>query len=51
MTTMLEQGQKIMPGERTPPPIARLLGFTMKSVEPGHAVFDFSSTVAPRFLT
>ena len=43
MTTMFEQGQKIMPGERTPPPIARLLGFTMKSVEPGHAVFEMEA--------
>ncbi len=43
MTTMLEQGQKIMAGERTPPPIARLLGFTMKSVEPGHAVFEIEA--------
>ena len=38
MTTMLEQGQKVVRGERTPPPIARLLGFVMKSIEPGHAV-------------
>ena len=43
MTTMLEEGQKIIPGERTPPPIARLLGFTMKSVEPGHAVFEMEA--------
>src|SRR5258708_18144334 len=39
MTTMLEQGQKVLRGELTPPPIARLLGFVMKSIEPGHAVF------------
>jgi uncharacterized protein (TIGR00369 family) len=38
MTTMLEQGQQVVRGERTPPPIARLLGFVLKSVEPGHAV-------------
>src|SRR5581483_8679052 len=39
MTTMLEQGQKILRGEQTPPPIARLVGFIMKSLAPGHAVF------------
>jgi uncharacterized protein (TIGR00369 family) len=40
MATMLELGQKILRGELLPPPIARLLGFAMKSVEPGHAVFE-----------
>jgi uncharacterized protein (TIGR00369 family) len=40
MSTMLEQGQKVLRGEQTPPPIARLLGFVMKSLEPGHAVFE-----------
>ena len=40
MTTMLEQGQKVLRGERTPPPIARFLGFVLKSLSPGHAVFE-----------
>jgi uncharacterized protein (TIGR00369 family) len=40
MTTMREQGQKVLRGEAGPPPIARLLGFTMKALEPGHAVFE-----------
>src|ERR1700740_1043687 len=40
MTTMLEQGRKVLRGELTPPPIARLLGFVLKSIEPGHAVFE-----------
>jgi uncharacterized protein (TIGR00369 family) len=40
MTTMLELGQKTLRGELTPPPIARLLGFVLKSIEPGHAVFE-----------
>src|SRR5947209_13947080 len=39
MTTMLEHGQKVLRGELTPPPIARLLGFVLMSIEPGHAVF------------
>src|SRR6266849_6240299 len=40
MTTMLEHGQKLLRGDLTPPPIARLLGFVLKSIEPGHAVFE-----------
>ncbi len=48
MTTMLEQGQKVLRGEATPPPIARLLGFGQKSVEPGHAVFERNLPQKPR---
>jgi uncharacterized protein (TIGR00369 family) len=40
MTTMLEKGEKLMQGEMTPPPIARLLGFNAKSIEAGHAIFE-----------
>ena len=43
MTTMLEQGQKMVRGDSSPPPIARLLGFVMKSIEPGHAVFEMEA--------
>ena len=43
MTTMLEQGQKMVRGELPPPPIARLLGFVPKSIEPGHAVFEMEA--------
>jgi uncharacterized protein (TIGR00369 family) len=43
MNTMLEQGQKVLRGELTPPPIARLLGFVLKSIEPGHAVFEMEA--------
>ena len=43
MTTMFEHGLKVLRGELTAPPIARLLGFTMKSVEPGHAVFEIEA--------
>src|SRR5262247_1098310 len=42
MTTMLEHGQRIIRGELTPPPVARLLGFTLKSIEPGRAVFEMA---------
>jgi uncharacterized protein (TIGR00369 family) len=43
MTTMLEQGQKVLRGELTLPPIARLLGFVLKSIEPGHAIFEMEA--------
>ena len=36
---MLEHGQKLVRSELPSPPIARLLGFVVKSIEPGHAVF------------
>jgi uncharacterized protein (TIGR00369 family) len=40
MTKLLELGDKIIRGEAQPPPIARLLGFTLKSIEPGRTVFE-----------
>jgi uncharacterized protein (TIGR00369 family) len=40
---MLEQGQKVSRAELNPPPIARLLGFVLKSIEPGHAVFEMEA--------
>src|ERR1700722_18338396 len=40
MTTILELAQKMQRGETPPPPIARLLGFVLKAIEPGHAVFE-----------
>src|SRR5947209_17250737 len=43
MTTMLEHGQKVLRGELTPPPIARLLGFVLMSIEPGRAVFEMEA--------
>jgi uncharacterized protein (TIGR00369 family) len=43
MTTMLELGQKLLRGEQSPPPIARLLGFVIKSIEPGRAVFEMET--------
>jgi uncharacterized protein (TIGR00369 family) len=43
MTTMLEQGQKVLRGELPPPPVARLLRFVLKSIEPGRAVFEMEA--------
>src|SRR5215472_5828071 len=43
MTTILENARKVQRGELTAPPIARLLGFVLKSIEPGHAVFEMEA--------
>ena len=40
MSSFLEQAQSIQRGEAPPPPIARLLGFVLKAVESGRAVFE-----------
>src|SRR6516165_4816347 len=40
MTTILELAQKMMRGEAPLAPISRLLGLVIKSIEPGHAVFE-----------
>jgi uncharacterized protein (TIGR00369 family) len=43
MATMLELGQKLLRGEVPPPPIARLVGLTARSIEPGRAVFELDA--------
>jgi uncharacterized protein (TIGR00369 family) len=43
MSTMLEQIQMILRGELAPPPIARLIGFELTSIEPGHAVVELEA--------
>ena len=43
MPTVLELAQKLQRGEARPPPISRLLGFVLKSVEPGRAVFEMEA--------
>ena len=40
MANMLDYGQRVARGEAHPPPIARLLGFNIKSLEPGHALLE-----------
>src|SRR5262245_37506376 len=40
MATILKLTQKVQRGEVPPPPIGRLLGFVLKVIEPGHAVFE-----------
>ena len=43
MPTMLEMAQKMLSGEQQPPPVARLVGFTLKEIEPGRAVFEMEA--------
>ena len=40
MTTILENARRVQRGEAPPPPIGRLLGFVLKEVEQGRAVFE-----------
>jgi len=39
MATIRELAEKILRGEEPPPPISRLLGLVLVSIEPGRAVF------------
>src|SRR5581483_7137611 len=43
MATIQDQAQNMLRGEAPPPPIGRLLGFTLKSIEPGRAVFQMQA--------
>src|SRR5947207_14450501 len=43
MATIRELAQKIQRGEAPPPPIGRLLGFVLKVIEPGRAVFEMEA--------
>src|ERR1700692_4896977 len=43
MTTILELAQKMQRGEAPRPPIGRLLGFVLKAMEPGRAVFEMEA--------
>ena len=40
MATITELAQQMLRGEAPPPPIGRLLGFALKAIEPGRAVFE-----------
>jgi uncharacterized protein (TIGR00369 family) len=40
MATILRQAEKMLRGEMPPPPIGRLIGFSLKAIEPGRAVFE-----------
>lgn len=43
MARMFDMIQKALRGEVPPPPIATLIGFTMRSVEPGRAVIEMEA--------
>src|SRR5215217_4242047 len=43
MTTILELARKVQRVEAPPPPIGRLLGFVLKVIEPGHAIFEMEA--------
>ena len=43
MPTIHELAEKMQRGEAPPPPIGRLLGFVLKAVEPGRAVFELQA--------
>src|ERR1700731_3764599 len=43
MATLLELAEKMLRGEAPPPPVGRLLGFVLKSIEPGRAVFEMEA--------
>src|SRR5439155_14955351 len=45
LSTMLERIRKVASGELPAPPIATLIGFTLRDVEVGHAVVDFEADV------
>ena len=40
MATIFDFAQRMLRGEAPPPPIGRLLGFVLKAIEPGRAVFE-----------
>jgi len=43
MATILEVARRVQRGEAPPPPIGRLLGFVLKEIEPGRAVFEMEA--------
>ena len=44
MATILEHTKAIIRGEAPPPPVAKLIGFDVVSVEPGGAVVELQAT-------
>jgi uncharacterized protein (TIGR00369 family) len=43
MATMLDALRRMQRGDGPPPPVAALIGFTLREVEPGFAVIDFEA--------
>ena len=51
MAKMLQAIEKVCRGEIPPPPVARLIGFTLSAVEPGRAVVEFEAERSPAIST
>src|ERR687887_1012995 len=43
MSTLFDQAQRICRGDSPPPPVARLIGFTLTSIAPGQARIAFDA--------
>jgi uncharacterized protein (TIGR00369 family) len=43
MQTILDHARRMQLGEVPPPPIGRLLGFVLRTIEPGHAIFEMEA--------
>jgi len=43
LATILELAQSMLRGEQPPPPVGRLIGFVLKAIEPGRAVFELEA--------
>src|SRR4030095_6613521 len=43
MSTWFDQAQRTCRGDSLPPPVARLIGFTLTSIAPGHARIAFEA--------
>lgn len=43
MSTLFDLAQRICRGDSLPPPVARLIGFTLTSIAPGHARIAFEA--------
>ena len=44
MAAMLDRLRMLQRGALPPPPVAALIGFTLRSIEPGLAVFDMEAS-------
>jgi len=43
MSTLFDFAQRICRGDSPPPPVARLIGFTLTSIAPGPAQIEFEA--------
>ena len=43
MATIFKMAKKMLRGEQAPPPVNQLIGFVLKEIEPGRAVFQLEA--------